>query len=64
MRLLEKQKIPFILVIGDKEVEGSRLSVRERRLEGSHGELRREQYLLDRQEFLEMVSKLNREVRF
>ena len=64
VRLLEKQKIPFILVIGDKEVEGSRLSVRERRLEGGYGELRREQYLLDRQEFLEMVSKLNREVRF
>lgn len=64
VRLLEKQKIPFILVIGDKEVEGSRLPVRERRLEGGHGELRREQYLLDRQEFLEMVSKLNREVRF
>ena len=64
VRLIEKQKIPFILVIGDKEVERSRLSVRERRLEGGYGELRREQYLLDRQEFLEMVSKLNREVRF
>lgn len=56
IRTAEKQHIPLIVVIGDKEIEDKILSVRDRST--------REQYSLSEEEFIQMLQTKLSEVRF
>ncbi len=56
IRTAEKQRVPMILVIGEKEVESKVLSIRDRRL--------KEQYTLPESAFIELVESKIREVSF
>ncbi len=56
IRLSEKQKVPYIIVIGQKEVMQNELSIRDRR--------KKEQYILKQEDFLNLISKQLNEVYF
>ena len=56
IRLSEKQKVPYIIVIGKKEVMQNELSIRDRR--------KKEQYILKQEDFLNLISKQLNEVYF
>ena len=56
IRLSEKQKVPYIVVIGQKEVAEKELSIRDR--------IKKEQYTLKQEEFLNLISKQLNEVYF
>ncbi len=62
IRIAEKQKVPMIAIIGDKELENKLLSIRDRRNKNELGE--NLQYEISVEEFLQKVSILNREVSF
>ncbi len=49
IRLSEKQKVPYIIIIGKKEVMNSELSIRDRR--------KKDQYILKQEDFLDLISK-------
>ncbi|WP_457592940.1 threonine--tRNA ligase [Hydrogenimonas sp.] len=55
VRTAEKQKVPMIVIIGDEEVSGQKVAVRDRR--------RREQYDLDAEEFIKLIKEQTSEVR-
>lgn len=56
IRLSEKQKVPYIVVIGQKEVLQKELSIRDR--------IKKEQYTLKQEDFLNLISKQLNEVYF
>ena len=56
IRLSEKQKVPYIIVIGQKEIMQNELSIRDRR--------KKEQYILKQEDFLNLISKQLNEVYF
>ncbi|WP_104762520.1 threonine--tRNA ligase [Helicobacter aurati] len=66
IRNVEKQKVPFIVIIGDKEVQNNTLSIRDRytndQTDRKQGESM--QYTMGVSDFLEKVNQLNREVNF
>jgi threonyl-tRNA synthetase len=49
IRLAEKQKVPMVVVIGDKEVEEELVAIRDRRT--------REQYILSKDEFISLAKE-------
>ena len=56
IRTAEKQRVPMILVIGDEEVAGKTVALRDRR--------ERTQYNLDKEEFYTLIKEKMDEVRF
>ncbi|EEO23673.1 threonine--tRNA ligase [Helicobacter bilis] len=62
IRTAEKQKVPMIALIGDKELNNNSVSIRDRRMKMDSGE--NMQYEMSMQEFLEKTSNLHREVSF
>lgn len=56
IRLSEKQKVPYIVVIGQKEVLQNELAIRDR--------IKKEQYTLKQEDFLNLISKQLNEVYF
>nr|WP_233708493.1 threonine--tRNA ligase [Helicobacter bilis] len=62
IRTAEKQKVPMIALIGDKELGNNSVSIRDRRMKMDSGE--NMQYEMSMQEFLEKTSNLHREVSF
>lgn len=56
IRLSEKQKVPYIVVIGQKEVSQNELAIRDR--------IKKEQYTLKQEDFLNLISKQLNEVYF
>lgn len=62
IRTAEKQKVPMIALIGDKELNNNSVSIRDRRMKMDSGE--NMQYEMSVQEFLEKTSNLHREVSF
>lgn len=62
IRTAEKQKVPMIALIGDKELNNNSISIRDRRMKMDSGE--NMQYEMSMQEFLEKTSNLHREVSF
>lgn len=62
IRTAEKQKVPMIALIGDKELSNNSVSIRDRRMKMDSGE--NMQYEMSVQEFLEKTSNLHREVSF
>ena len=62
IRTAEKQKVPMIALIGDKELNNNSVSIRDRRTKMDSGE--NMQYEMSMQEFLEKTSNLHREVSF
>ena len=62
IRTAEKQKVPMIVLIGDKELNNNSVSIRDRRMKMDSGE--NMQYEMSMQEFLEKTSNLHREVSF
>lgn len=56
VRIVEKQKVPMIVVLGEKEVESKILSIRDRR--------EKSQYTLHEKEFFAMIENKMKEVRF
>ncbi len=62
IRTAEKQKVPMIAIIGDKELESNSVAIRDRRIKTDSGE--NTQYSISVQEFLKKVSILHREVSF
>ena len=62
MSTAEKQKVPMIALIGDKELNNNSVSIRDRRMKMDSGE--NMQYEMSMQEFLEKTSNLHREVSF
>ncbi|TLE01196.1 threonine--tRNA ligase [Helicobacter muridarum] len=71
IRNAEKQKIPFIVIIGDKEMENDILSIRDRSNKipnksdrNSNKQQDSLQYEMKRSDFIAKVNKLNREVNF
>lgn len=62
IRTAEKQKVPMIVLIGDKELNNNSVSIRDRRMKMDSGE--NMQYEMSVQEFLEKTSNLHREVSF
>lgn len=63
IRISEKQKVPMIAIIGDKELTNNSLSIRDRRIKTTDS-LDSTQYEISVKEFLEKVSILHREVSF
>ncbi len=55
VRMAEKQKVPMIAIIGDEEVSGRKVAVRDRR--------KREQYDLDAEAFIKLIKEQTSEVR-
>lgn len=62
IRTAEKQKVPMIALIGDKELNNNSVSIRDRCMKMDSGE--NMQYEMSMQEFLEKTSNLHREVSF
>ena len=62
IRIAEKQKVPIIAIIGNKELENRSVAVRDRRKKTDSKESL--QYDISIQDFLKEVSILNREVIF
>ena len=56
IRLSEKHKVPYIVVIGQKEVSQNELAIRDR--------IKKEQYTLKQEDFLNLISKQLNEVYF
>lgn len=56
IRFSEKQKVPYIIVIGEKEINEQCVSIRDRRL--------KEQYTLKKEEFLNKIDKEMKEGHF
>lgn len=61
IRTAEKQKVPMIAIIGDKELANHSLAIRDRRAKST---LSNVQYEMSVKDFLEKVSILHREVSF
>jgi threonyl-tRNA synthetase len=51
IRNAEKQKVGYVVIIGDEEVENSTVAIRDRR--------KKEQYKMKKGEFVEMIKKLS-----
>ena len=64
VRFAEKQKVPFIAIIGDKEIEGNSLSIRDRTQKSLESKADSTQYEMKVGDFLEKVSILNGKVFF
>ncbi|PAF44142.1 threonine--tRNA ligase [Helicobacter sp. 11S02629-2] len=62
IRTAEKQKVPLLVILGEKEVTQDLLSVRDRRDKNEKGESL--QYTIAKKDFLEKLVKLNSEVNF
>lgn len=62
IRTAEKQKVPMIVLIGNKELNNNSLAIRDRRTKTDSGE--NMQYEMALQNFLEKTSNLHREVSF
>ncbi|PAF50184.1 threonine--tRNA ligase [Helicobacter sp. 13S00401-1] len=62
IRTAEKQKIPLLVILGEKEVTEDLLSIRDRTEKNEKGESL--QYTLSKKDFLEKIVKLNSEVTF
>ncbi len=56
IRTAEKTKVPMLIIIGDEEVEGKTVAIRDRRT--------REQYNLSQEEFLKLIQTKINEVNF
>lgn len=56
IRLSEKQKVPYIVILGKKEVEEKTLSIRDRR--------NKKQYILNQEEFLNLINTQLKEGHF
>ncbi|MCF6340651.1 MAG: threonine--tRNA ligase [Sulfurimonas sp.] len=56
IRTAEKTKVPMLIIVGDEEVEGKTVAVRDRRA--------REQYNLSQEEFLKLIQTKINEVNF
>ncbi|MBN2781610.1 MAG: threonine--tRNA ligase [Campylobacterales bacterium] len=56
IRTAEKSRVPMLVIIGDEEVEGKSVAVRDRRM--------REQYNLSEEDFLKMIQTKINEVNF
>jgi threonyl-tRNA synthetase len=51
IRNAEKQKVAYVVIVGDEEVENNTVAIRDRR--------KREQYKMKKGEFVEMIKKLS-----
>ena len=56
IRIAEKSRVPMLIIIGDEEVEGKTVSIRDRRT--------REQYTISEEEFLTLIQTKVNEVNF
>ena len=56
IRIAEKSRVPMLVIIGDEEVEGKTVSIRDRRT--------REQYTISEEEFLTLIQTKVNEVNF